>query len=217
VDSLDRVIIEETDSESVRIAGVDEVQGQYSGLVRLEARSLSNDLGSEFTWYKATSDSLVEVAYLNAGRVSNILPKNSVPLAISPFTIPSSLWRFAIKKMVADSVQIRNDLRVVHCYPLSVGTKWISFRDPFYSEREVVGTGFITVRAGTFYCAKIKTTIDLGGGMLDMEWFDYVAPEGLILRTVYFARVAIGDETDPIETHFGSVTERMEMISVSSL
>ena len=77
IDSLNQVINEEADSEIVSIAGVNEVEGQYSGLVCVEATSLSNNLGSEYTWYKATSDSLVEVAYSGSGQVPMVLAKKS--------------------------------------------------------------------------------------------------------------------------------------------
>ncbi|MGA9406803.1 MAG: hypothetical protein WBW71_06700, partial [Bacteroidota bacterium] len=161
IDSLNQVINEEADSEIVSIAGVNEVEGQYSGLVCVEATSLSNNLGSEYTWYKATSDSLVEVAYSGSGQVPMVLAKKSEYYTPSPLSFPPSLWRFVMKKLSSDSVQIRSELRVVHRYPLTEGRDWVSFRNPFYEEREVVGVGFTKVRAGTFYCSIIRTTIDL--------------------------------------------------------
>jgi hypothetical protein len=214
-DSLNRVTSEESDSEIVKIAGVNEVQGQYSGLVCVEATSLSNNAGSEYTWYKSTSDSLVEVAYSGAGRVPVVLPKMGGSYAPSPLTVPTSLWRYIMKKMSSDSVQIRSDLRVVHRYPLSEGKKWVSFHDPFLEEREVVGAEFVTVRAGTYFCSKIETTIDLGSGPLDVQWYDYVASEGLILRTLYYPQVTVTTSSSPDSGYVESMTEREEMVSTS--
>jgi hypothetical protein len=216
VDSLNQMISEEADSDLVSIAGVNEVEGQYPGLVCVKATSLTNNLGSVYSWYKATNDSLVEVAYLEAGQVPMVLEKKSQYSAPSPLSFPPSLWRFIMKKLTSDSVQIRSDLRVVHRYPLSEGREWVSFHDPFLEEREVVGTGYIKVRAGTFYCSIIKTTIDLGSGPIDLEWLDYVAFEGLVLRTLYYPNITVTTESSPDSGYVASLTERMEMVSNSS-
>ena len=215
VDSLNHVINEEADSEMVRITGMDQVEGQYSGLVCVEATSLSDTLGLEYTWYKATSDSLVEVAYSGAGGVPMVLAKKSGYASPSPLSFPPSLWRYIIKKLATDSVVIRSDLRVVHCYPLIEGKKWTSFHDPFLEEREVVGTGLTRVRAGTFFCSIIKTTIDFGSGPLDIDWLDYVAPEGLVLRTLSIPNVTVTTISSPDSGSIGTLTERMEMVSTS--
>ncbi|GEM_PF-3523197 len=214
-DSLNQVISEEADSEIVKMTGVDETQGQYSGLVCVEASSLSNNLGSEHTWYKATSDSLVEIAYSGAGGVPLVLPKKGTSSGLSPMSVPPSLWRYVIKKLLTDSVQIRSDLRVVHRYPFSVGKNWVSFRDPFLQTRTVVGTEYVTVRAGRFLCWKIATTIDFGGGPLDVEWYDYVATQGLVLRTLYYPHITVTSEASPDSGYSASITDREEMVSNS--
>jgi len=145
-----------------------------------------------------------------------VLEKKGQYSAPSPLSFPPSLWRFVMKKLTSDSIQIRSDLRVVHRYPLSEGKEWVSFRNPFYEEREVVGAGYTKVRAGTFYCSIIKTTIDLGSGPLNMEWLDYVAPQGLILRTVYYPDIIVSTLPFPDSAYAISMTERMEMVWNSS-
>ena len=98
--------------------------------------------------YKSTSDSLVEVAYSGAGRVPVVCRKRGRPIHPSPLTVPTSLWRYIMKRMSSDSVQIRGDLRVVHRYPLSEGKKWVSFHNPFLGEREVINEPSLLTAGG---------------------------------------------------------------------
>ncbi|HTX17568.1 MAG TPA: hypothetical protein VMG34_02820 [Bacteroidota bacterium] len=214
-DSLNNVLVYDVDSEYVRIDGVGEMLDGYTGLSRVMAASLNHNLGTESVWYKADADSLVEVAYSGAGRVPVILPKGKSTAISSPLSIPSLVWRKIVEKTGNDSILARTDPRVVNRYPFYPGKSWVSFQNPWLEEREVVGSEMVTVKAGTFDCTKIRTTITMGGEQLDMEWFDYVCWQGLILRTVTMPSVTFTTGSSPDSGVVGSSTQRVELVSMN--
>ena len=213
-DSLNNILESDVDSELVRIEGLGEMVDGYAGLTRVSALSLSHNLGSESVWYKTDADSLVEMAYSGAGRVTLVLPKEKLRFAFSPLDVPPLVWQMIVKKLGSDSIIARTDPRVVYRYPLTQGRSWAAFHDPWLEEREVVGSEIVTVKAGVFYCSKIKTTISFGTEPSGVEWFDYVASQGLILRTISVSPVTVTSVTSPDSAITGSSTQRMELVSV---
>lgn len=214
VDSLGHVLISDSDTLSVRVAGIGESVGQYSNLICLEASSSHGGHAASRSWYLQSTDALTEIAYAGAGAVPLSLPKKSTASASFRLSLPVSLQRILASRVASDSAQLWDEVRVVHRYPFTIGTKWASFHQPFYSEREVVGYESVKVKAGTFFCYKIKTTIDLGDGPLAMEWYDYVAREGIVLRTLYVPMLLVTTEDHPDGTGWASSIERLELLSI---
>ena len=83
---------------------------------------------------------------------------------------------------VRDSIQIRDDPRVVLKAPLRKGTSWISFEDPFLSKRRVAGRNVVETRAGTFRAVEVVNTLPKDAPSL--RWSDYYTEEGLVQRVV---------------------------------
>ncbi len=188
-DSTGNILHSETDSFQVRIASIYDTLNNYKELIRFEAQSIPHFAGLTKVWYKFAGDSLVEIAYKNAGATPVILPKQRAnaasgikkgPPLFSLF--PQSLVALMKLKGFEDSVIFRDDIRIVYKFPLENGDKWTSFRFPILQEREVVGTETIGRAGKNFSCAKIKTTIPTMDPSI--EWYDYVSKEGLIERQI---------------------------------
>jgi hypothetical protein len=214
-DSLNNIIFQNVDTEVVRIEGVGETVGGYFGLARVSAYSRSDSVGLENEWYKADNDSLVDLAYSMAAGVPNILPKsNAMPVRrVSPLGIPQVLWQTILKKAAADSVFVRDAPRVVLRFPLTPGRWWVSTPYPFGESRQVVGNEVVRVKAGAFVCTKIRTTISFAGDSLSLEWYDYVALEGLVLRTFSMPSYRVTTEAGPDSGFTASYLQRVELVS----
>jgi len=208
-DSLGTVQMADSENFAVKVLGTNEKLDSLSGLIKLEAYSLKIYNGSTFDWYKQNSDSLVGIAYSNAGRVPPIVPKRSGSKALqitnevnfSPIVLPRTIQlMMRMKGIYADSILYYNNARVVYKYPLTVGRSWISLRDPFLQNRQVVGWESITTKAGTFYCAKISTRLPEIDPSL--EWYEYVSNRGLIRRTLTGTFVMVDEKGNS----YGTIT-----------
>lgn len=213
-DSLGMTTESRTDSFTVRVISTNASFNGMTPLVLLEMSPFGSSTPLQRAWYKTGTDTLTEIGYqfLNTERIVGGL--NGFPKAQSDFsngslmTVPEAIRRFVKMRIAADSARLRDDPRIVYLFPLTIGDKWISFRSPFLQTREVVGSEMVTVRGGSFYCVKIRSAVE---GLF--EYFDYVAAEGLVLRTIVL-RAEITTETDPDGTgEFITVKERLERIS----
>jgi hypothetical protein len=188
-DSTGKILNSETDSFQVRIASINDTLKNYAELIRFEAQSMVHYIGTSKVWYQFAGDSLVEIAYSNAGSVPVVLPKlgaltvkdqKNTSLSFSLF--PYIIQKLMKSKGLQDSILFREDIRIVYKFPLVNGNKWTSFTYPFLQVREVVGTESIERAGKNFSCTKIKTTIPTLAP--DIEWYDYVSMEGLIERQI---------------------------------
>ena len=76
----------------------------------------------------------------------------------------------------------------------------------------MVGAEEITVQAGTFICAKIKT--ELPEFNSDIEWYDFVSNGGLTLRTVRIKMLRTDEHGNVIGTSW--MNERVELVAISN-
>ena len=214
-DSAGSVFFNAKDSISIQITSVTENIGNYTNVALLEGHSLLNSGGSVKVWYLPTLDSLVEIAYSGAGRLPVVMPKGESPSpGYSELSLPYSIRKImSLKCKAMDSLQWRDDPRIVYTFPLTVGKKWTSFRYPFHQTRTVEGYELVNVRAGNFLCAKIKTDIiwNLTPDTA-LTWYDYVSSEGLISRKIEWKNIAMTNENMEELGYFNS-TEQMELIS----
>jgi hypothetical protein len=217
-DSTGKILNSETDSFQVRIASIHDSLKNYTELIRFEAQSILHYRGVSQVWYQFAGDSLVEIAY-NQVYNGMTMPKRSKsiveegqanPALFSLF--PKSVITLMKMKGVLDTVQFRDDIRIVYRFPLSEGLKWTSFNYPFLQTREVVGAELVACAEKKYYCAKILTK--LPDFAPEIEWYDYVAREGLIKRKFVIDSLAITSINSPDGTGtYGRSEEILELLN----
>ncbi|MGA3287725.1 MAG: hypothetical protein ABSD46_09885 [Bacteroidota bacterium] len=216
-DSTGKILNSETDSFQVRIASIHDTLKNYTELIRFEAQSIVHYIGTSKVWYQFAGDSLVEIAYNNAGATPVVLPKRIVktvndskngPAFFSLF--PKVVITMMRLKGIQDTTIFRDDIRIVYKFPLVIGNRWTSFTYPFLQVREVVGTELIECAGKNFSCVKIKTTIP----SLDpnIEWYDYVSMEGLIVRQIKIDNLVQTTSDSPDIVSYGHADESLELI-----
>ena len=203
LDSLDDTITFQIDTIRLRIISTNVNIGTDSNLILLEAQSVNRNIGVTKVWYKQYVDSLLEIAYENAGAVPTIFPKRQQRTALR-----NPAFLFSITGMNADSTIYRpGGGRVVYHYPLTKNKKWISFTSPWLQTRQVMGNELITTPAGSFVCAKIFTD-----NVVDFT--DYAAVDGLVKRVFVPFKVEIVTESNPDGTgEMRTVFIEQELIS----
>ena len=205
-DSTGAVISVLTDTFSVRVVSIDDSLADTPDLTRVEVTSSGTDVTGT-VWYQHTSAALEEVAVQSI----NVLPPIAPKRAPQTQTRSLNLFRGATTSgsIGADSVMIHAARRSVYRYPMGQGRRWVVASIPFVESREVVRLENLTVAGGTFETVVLRTEIP----NLDAEAFDFVAREGLILRTfeVHEENATIGGTIRPIAV----TREHLELISLS--
>lgn len=206
----------------VIVEATGDVLDTLSGLVSIKAYSLVDSIGTTVVWYLNDQNACSEIAYSGAGHTPVVLPKRTAPKAEGitddrafSFFVPLIVrqpFRSA-PFITGDSVIFREDPRIVFMYPLSDGQSWTSFTSPWLQTRHVVGTEVIQTIVGSRPCAKIMT--EAPSIEKDLEWYDYVSPEGLLRRTV--------KRTFPLILEYGPIPigtftgeERLEVLSITT-
>lgn len=204
-DSLADTVAFATDTLQTRVASINDMVGAYTDLIRMEAFSIPHYIATTQVWYKQYPDSLVEVAYSSAGATPVVLPKRvgkpengranlaqgngdyiRMPLAV----------RWALKaRGIEDSVIERTEKRTVYRYPLSVGSAWTSFSDPFLETRQVEAYENVVAGSQVYWCAKVRTSLPTLAP--DLEWYDYVSSEILVKRIIRIPGILFSDSDDP--------------------
>lgn len=222
---------------SVRVSDMNATVGDRTGLVEVESFTLSEPDNIGRTWYAQTADSLVEVAYQNAGATPTVdLLRSGNAFALAQSTsalLPSRIVQRRLRQaerhaaapartplrsphqdpssQEADTIQVREDPRVVLRAPLSAGQTWVSFREPFLSERSVGDRLVVSTRAGSFATVVVDTRLpELTSSLLIR---DYVSEAGLILRTITDTVTVRSPEGEPIGT--GTVREEFTLSGFS--
>ena len=217
-DSLGNLLASASDTVLVRVAANGEILGNDSGLTRFEAYSIPRYIGTQNVWYKSTSVQFVEIAYSRPGVVPITLPKRGGLLWMSAkrdddvfFFTPKSVQMLLATGPYVDTILFRADKRVVYKYPLVIGSSWTSFQDPFLQTREVVNLELLNAINRVYNCAKIQTRLPTVSP--NLEWFDYIAPEGLIARSIRIPKIPVSSPDDP-ENPKGWITvmERLNII-----
>jgi len=181
----------------MEVADMEAQLGDRSGLAVLDIFLVSAPDSVERTWYHQSPDSLVDVAYRHPASVDWVQPLdeknvdngiqpqrlvrglNGLPMLVGQHlasSAPSSARR------LGDSIQVRDDPRIVLQAPLRKGQSWTSFREPILSRRTVVGRSAVETTAGTFDAVEVRNTLPEISSSL--RWTDYYAEEGLVRRIV---------------------------------
>ncbi len=215
VDSTGKIISAANDSFSIHVISDNVSLGNYTNLVLLEANKIGSTTVLQKVWYKSTKDSLVEIAYQIFDYPGFLFPKQQYTRTTGfLFSLPIFLQNSLRKN--TDSLRWRDDIRIVYKYPLSIGKTWVSFHQPFIQTREVIGLEMVKVRAGTFFCTKIKSTVGEPFFMPPSEplvYYDFVSEQGLILRTFSSKVVHISYSGPDSSIGHVAVNERLELIS----
>jgi hypothetical protein len=212
-DSTGVTVLSYSDSVTVRVVSTASTFGSEQGLTLLESSRKGTALLLQRVWYRAALDTLTEVAYQFLGRtetggsLSGFPKREQNTQAGVIITQPAAVQMLLRLTTVRDSAVKRNDPRIVYQFPLVLGKQWISFRSPFLQKREVLGIETMSVRAGTFVCMKIRSTIDT-----TWSYDDYVAPQGLVLRTLSWTVPVTTKEAPDGNGTFYTISERMELI-----
>lgn len=170
--------------------------GGRSGLVVLDVYRPSVPDSVERTWYDQSPDALVDMAYNQPGSVDWAQPllrtghRNGVQaerltrgITGLPVLVRRRLASAGVRgQTTTDSIQVREDPRVVLKAPLRKGEAWVSFREPFLSRRSVVGRSLIETRVGRFEAVEVRNTLPEVNASL--RWVDYYAETGLVRRVV---------------------------------
>ena len=179
----------------MEVTDMDAEAGGRSGLVVLDVYRPSVPDSVDRTWYDQSPDSLVDVAYtqpsvpwaqpfLRAGDPDGMQAERltrgvtGLPMLVRQRLEASG----ARMRTTHDSIQVRDDARVVLRAPLREGDAWVSFREPFLSRRFVEGQTTVEGPAGTFEAVEVVTTLPEMSPSL--RWTDYYATEGLVRRVV---------------------------------
>lgn len=199
---LDETAVDTLGATTARmeVANTDAQLSGRSGLVVLEVYSPSAPDSIDLTWYDQSPDSLVEVAHSGPSRVARPFRRGKAESSVQARRLTRGIsglpmlvrWRLAStpvpqrkalrKRVTGDSVQVRDDSRVVLKAPLTEGRSWVSFRTPILSERTVVGRSTVETTAGTFRTVEVVNT--LPGVAPSLRWRDYYTEDGLVHRVV---------------------------------
>jgi hypothetical protein len=170
--------------------------GGRSGLVVLDVYRPSVPDSVDRTWYDQSPDSLVDVAYNQPRSVDGAQPllRTGHPNGMEserlkrgitglPVLVRRRLTSAGVRgQTTTDSIQVREDPRVVLKAPLRKGEAWVTFREPFLSRRSVVGRSIIETRVGRFEAVEVRSTLPEINASL--RWIDYYAETGLVRRVV---------------------------------
>ena len=101
-------------------------------------------------------------------------------------------------------------------YPIEIGAEW-TFRenDPWHIEKQIHDFEIISVPAGDFGCFVVRwlEDTDNDGSFNDnLVFFDYIAEEGLIRRSILMANVLVIDEHGN-ELGFIDITDEYELVA----
>lgn len=204
-DSTGAVIADHADTLRARVVATGQRVEGLEDLTEVEYRSLVTGAVSQ-TWYRQSEDRLVEVAY------ENPLPVTA-QLRANPEAARRSLLVLAGHVLGGDpaaGVIVRDDPRIVLDYPLEPGHAWVSFTDPFLSERRVERREPLSLPTGTRETAVIATTNDVSAGAV--TWLDWVDDGGLVQRRITSEITLTGEEGEPLGS--GVVHDEVTLIAV---
>lgn len=200
------VTFRDRDTVQVRVAAENVPLGAYADLLRLDLTATGAPGTTGSSWYRNTTEGLQDVAYQNTTPFSLTGLKTAPVRRAWPF--------FAPEAGVDTALVIRDSPRLVLQYPLAPETSWEVFDSGTLRQtRTITGTESVPVPAGTFACAVVQTRTT--APQLDDQFIDYIAKEGLILRTFHATSESVGPGGVPT----GEVTvfnQRFELIALNT-
>ncbi len=221
IDSLGKKIQDLVDTVTVTVTTEEGMIQGFDRSVKVTAQStpfVSPEITFPGTtsvhWYAASNDTVYLIAYRTSGGL--FLPKGK-PAVASGFdlTFPSAATRFVkMNSRFADSLYWSSPKRAVYVMPMYAGREWRGFPNGhwFTQIRKIESVQTITTQAGSFPCYMIRTSINSNQFSSNEIWYDYVAKEGIILRTLD-AEWNLSTEASPDGVGRAMFHERLELIS----
>ncbi len=129
------------------------------------------------------------------------LPKNSPDFFEMRLTQhpPADFAVYALLASPFVLFNIESDDRLALKYPLKTGTEWIYTEKnrPRRVNKKVIGEANVQTDTGTFKTVKVQWIVDFNGdGEFDdtIEYFDYIANEGLVKRSFLIKKLPVVDD-----------------------
>lgn len=221
IDSLGKKIEDLVDTVTVTVATEERMIQGFERSVKVTAKT-TPIVTPETTfpgttsvhWYAASNDTVYLIAYITSGGLylpkgkSNVIPGFDL-------SFPSAATRFVKMNIrFADSIYWSTPKRAVYVMPMYAGREWRGYPAGhwFTQIRRIESVQTITTQAGSFPCYKIRTSINSSQFSPDEIWYDYVAKDGIILRTLD-AEWNLSTEVHPDGVGRAMIHERLELIS----
>lgn len=195
----------------MEIVGIDTLRDSISTYVFYEQLTdMENRTSKSWSYYNSQDDGLYFVAYKDPGYV---IPKS---MAKKRFYFKeryfSEIWEITslVEKEILSTNQRLDSLyyedpplKSLH-YPLKTGSQWVyrEGQDSWRIEKKVSGKEKVRVPAGEFICYKLQWLFDMNGDGEwedDIEFFDFVCPQGLIRREILLTDVGWFQGDHPYE------------------
>jgi len=174
----------DTDSVVVQVISTNAELGPIGGLICVESMSITRPSAiRERMWYKHSAEALEEVAYQNPGNLPVVhmrLYGRSYRVRPPSVLDPTSLWATS---PLTDSIQWREEPRIVLRYPLTTGSRWTAISTPFLQTREVTGISERRISDGRRVQAAMITTVSSLFGPED-SWLDDISSIGMLGRSL---------------------------------
>lgn len=223
VDTLGNVLVEYRETTYVNIYFDTSTIGNYHNSVRVDSRGSVRDSSNKIVrtynnqnWYVRLNDTLYEIAYKGAGgsyflKSSSVIAKTHNINFADPFgIIPIA----GIKSIQSDSIKLNEARYAVYKLPLALNSEWqcLPLGYPIQRRKKIESQESISTPAGTFSCFKIHASLVSRDFEPDVIWYNYVAREGLILRTIKMD-VVITTQENPDSGMKATYYIRLELIS----
>lgn len=179
--------------------------------------SILNENGNIFTgnkYYNNNDNSLFSYGYTNG---SMITPKTKNNYAYIIFDekkfnnlreIVDYMEKGIVGNEYSKNDSINYDLVKTLEYPLEEDNQWIYRSYDIRIDKTIIGWEEINVPAGEFNCWKIQWTYPESSFNDDIEFYDFVSPEGLVKRLIEFKNLTCINEFGNIIGYLDSTEDR---------
>ena len=178
-------------------------------------------LSNSTTWYHVAGDGLYLAGYDGAGNIIPAATAASYRYRFGGRTFGSVSELLGIVEGTGTALSprelvVENPPKLGLEYPIEIGAEW-TFREnnPWHIEKQINDFEIISVPAGDFGCFVVRwlEDTDNDGSFNDnLVFFDYIAEEGLIKRSILIANVLVIDEQGN-ELGFIDITDVYELVA----
>lgn len=205
----------------------------HENLIQLRVTPGGSDGSLEETqdiWYIQNREALTEIAHRNPAIISPVVPKMSEKgyyrqrntSNINFFesgTLNFIMYQKKITDYIgssipADSIQIREDPRIVLQYPIQENNEWTSFTNPFTLHRKVIEVTENELTGQSNWTASIQSWYDpVEIKSVYFDWVDRFDKHGLISRIIKSTHLT-GESIENEEGRFHTI-EKVELIDIA--
>lgn len=168
----------------------------------------SNYLQTQNVWYLYSDGFFTEHAYTQPigyevfPKLLKLDAKKSLAsnLSMQPILSPKRMiiGDFSTKNNDANSIQLRNDPRLVHPREFEIGNKWTTFSDPWLSKSTITDKKDIIINDREYRSYEIMTENILGYS--EFTYYSYFDSHGLVKRVAQNEMSLINEDGDSLGT-----------------